>query len=68
MLGEIRARIVERKSTALEGLIHVFTHIMQLVMDYLPRLPELILRRIGYQPTHIQVLTGRVGKIRSDDV
>jgi hypothetical protein len=67
-LGEIRARIVERKSTALEGLIHVFNYVVQIVMKYLPALPELILRRIGYEPTAVQRLTARAVKVDPDDV
>jgi hypothetical protein len=67
-LGEIRARIVERKSTAWEGLVHVFNYVVQIVMEYLPILPELILRRIGYQPSALKRLTSRVIDINHDDV
>ena len=67
-LGEIRARIVERKSTAWEGIVHVFTQVVRFVMEHLPILPEMILTRIGYKHPAIALLTRRIIEVSQDDV
>ena len=67
-LAEMRARIIERKSTFLEGFVHVFNQVVQAVMNYLPMLPDLILKRIGFAPSKQQLLTRRATNISDDDV